>query len=70
MIVDGEGHGKLEHATGNISNTKPLTIAGKGTCDQVSVTCDYWVGQMDYVQQSPATRCAGAARRPPSLQRT
>jgi len=40
----------LKHATGNISNTWALTIAGKGTCDQVTVTCDYWVGQIDYVQ--------------------
>jgi hypothetical protein len=50
MIVDGKVTATLKHATGTISNTKPLTIAGKGNCDQVSVTCDYWVGQMDYVQ--------------------
>ena len=50
MIVDGKVTATLKHATGTISNSKPLTIAGKGTCDQVSVTCDYWVGQMDYVQ--------------------
>lgn len=50
MVVDGVVTATLKHATGMISNTKPLTIAGKGTCDQVSVTCDYWVGQIDYVQ--------------------
>jgi hypothetical protein len=50
MVVDGKVTATLKHATGNISNTKPLTIAGKGNCDQVTVTCDYWVGEMDYVK--------------------
>jgi hypothetical protein len=50
MVVDGVQTATLKHATGNISNTKPLTIAGKLSCDQITVTCDYWVGEMDYVQ--------------------
>jgi hypothetical protein len=50
MIVDGKVTATLKHATGNISNTKPLTIAGKNSCDQITVTCDYWVGSIDYVQ--------------------
>jgi hypothetical protein len=50
MVVDGVVTATLKHATGNISNTVPLTIAGKSNCDQIKVTCDYWVGQMDYVQ--------------------
>jgi hypothetical protein len=50
MIVDGKVTATLKHATGNISNSKPLSIAGKTSCDQINVTCDYWVGQMDYVQ--------------------
>jgi hypothetical protein len=52
MVVDGVQVSTLKHATGNISNTKPLSIAGKLACDQIKVTCDYWVGQMDYVQIS------------------
>lgn len=50
MTVDGVLVATLKHATGNISNTKVLSIAGKSTCDQITVTCDYWVGQIDYVQ--------------------
>jgi hypothetical protein len=50
MVVDGTVRSTLKHATGNISNSKPLSIAGKSSCDQVTVTCDYWVGQIDYVQ--------------------
>jgi Concanavalin A-like lectin/glucanases superfamily len=50
MTVDGVKVSTLNHATGNISNTKVLSIAGKSTCDQISVTCDYFVGQIDYVQ--------------------
>ncbi len=50
MTVDGVQVAKIAHATGNISNTKPLSIAGKNSCDQITVTCDYWAGQIDYVQ--------------------
>ncbi len=50
MTVDGALVATLKHATGTISNTKVLSIAGKSTCDQITVTCDYWVGQIDYVQ--------------------
>ena len=35
---------------GPISNTFPLTIAGKLRCDQVDVTCDYFAGQIDYIR--------------------
>ena len=50
MVVDGVQTATLKHVTGNISNTSTLSIAGKLACDQIKVTCDYWVGQMDYVQ--------------------
>jgi hypothetical protein len=50
MTVDGVQVSTLVHATGNISNTKVLSIAGKSTCNQVSVSCDYFVGQIDYVR--------------------
>jgi PKD repeat protein len=36
--------------TGNIVNTSPLTIGGKLNCDQVEITCDYFVGEVDYVK--------------------
>jgi hypothetical protein len=50
MTVDGVQTGKKVGPTGNISNTSTLSIAGKLACDQIKVTCDYWVGQMDYVE--------------------
>ncbi len=40
----------LKGAIGSISNTSPLTIGGKGSCDQVNVTCDYFAGGLDYVK--------------------
>ena len=50
MVVDGVQVSTLKHVTGTISNTSALSIAGKLACDQIKVTCDYWVGQMDYVE--------------------
>jgi hypothetical protein len=52
MTVDGVVTMTLMHATGNISNTVPLTIGGKSNCDQVKITCDYFAGHIDYVQIS------------------
>ena len=50
MWVDGAFTGRNRHATGTIANTRPLTIAGKGNCDQVEITCDYFSGDIDYVR--------------------
>ncbi len=36
--------------TGSIGNAAPLTIGGKLKCDQVTVTCDYFSGHIDYVK--------------------
>ena len=38
MTVDGVKRSMAKGKTGSISNAKPLTIAGKGTCDQITVT--------------------------------
>ena len=35
---------------GSISNSMPLSIGGKSQCDQVSVDCDYWAGDIDWVR--------------------
>jgi Concanavalin A-like lectin/glucanases superfamily len=50
MFVDGVVTGRNRNATGTIANTRPLTIAGKGNCDQVEITCDYFSGDFDYVR--------------------
>jgi hypothetical protein len=49
MTIDGTTTYKLVGPTGNISNTFPLTIGGKLSCDQVKVTCDYFAGTIDWV---------------------
>jgi hypothetical protein len=36
-------------ATGTVANTWPVTIAGKSGCNQVSVGCDYFSGDIDRV---------------------
>jgi hypothetical protein len=50
MTVDGVVTGRNANPTGTIANTRPLTVAGKFNCDQVQVTCDYFVGDIDYVK--------------------
>jgi hypothetical protein len=50
MYIDGQRTGRNTNPTGTIANTRPVTIAGKGTCDQVEITCDYFSGDIDYVK--------------------
>jgi hypothetical protein len=50
MLVDGNVTSRNRNATGTIANTRPVTIAGKGNCDQVAITCDYFSGDIDYVK--------------------
>jgi hypothetical protein len=50
MTVDGVVTSRNHNPTGTIANTRPLTIAGKLTCDQVEITCDYFAGDIDYVK--------------------
>jgi PKD repeat protein len=50
MYVDGVRRSRSTGPTGTIANTWDLTIGGKGTCDQVKTTCDYFVGDIDYVR--------------------
>jgi hypothetical protein len=50
MTIDGVVTGRNRNATGTIANARPVTIAGKGNCDQVEITCDYFSGDIDYVR--------------------
>ncbi len=49
--VDGHTT-KQMHAVGNVVNNVPLTIGGKGNCTAATLhhDCDYFEGQIDYVQ--------------------
>jgi hypothetical protein len=41
---------KILGFTGNISNTVPMSVGGKINCDQITVTCDYYVGDIDWIK--------------------
>ena len=49
MTVDGVSR-SLSGATGAISNTLPFAIGGKSQCNGGTVSCDYWIGDMDFVK--------------------
>jgi hypothetical protein len=50
MYIDDELVNRREGPTGTIDNTWPLSIGGKSHCDQVTVGCDYFVGDIDFVR--------------------
>ena len=52
MYVDGVRTGRSNHRTGLLDNAKPWTIGGKLDCNAVTVTCDYFAGEIDYVRLS------------------
>lgn len=50
MTIDGTKKRTGNGPTGMISNSANLSIGGKSKCDQKKVTCDYFVGDIDYVR--------------------
>jgi hypothetical protein len=50
MRVDGVVTSRNFNPTGTIANTKRLSIAGKLNCDQITTTCDYFAGDIDYIK--------------------
>jgi hypothetical protein len=51
MTIDGTTVVQSSRATwGPISNDVPLTISGKSNCDQITTTCDYFSGDIDWVR--------------------
>jgi hypothetical protein len=52
FYVDGVRVGHKNGASGLIDNALPMTIGGKPNCDQVTVTCDYFGGDVDFVHIS------------------
>ncbi len=51
MWIDGRSTPiRANGTTGRISNSVPLAIGGKKNCDQVTITCDYFVGDIDWVK--------------------
>jgi hypothetical protein len=50
--VDGVRVGVKRGSTGPIDNAKAFTVGGKLNCDQVTVTCDYFSGDVDFIRIS------------------
>lgn len=50
MWVDGVRQSRLNGSTGNIANGTALSIGGKRSCDGQTVTCDYFIGDIDYIR--------------------
>jgi hypothetical protein len=50
LTVDGSRVARRSGWTGRIDNSWPLSIGGKTSCDQVYVGCDYYAGDLDYVE--------------------
>jgi hypothetical protein len=50
LEIDGTWVAGRWGRTGSISNTWPLSIGGKTSCDQIAVGCDYFAGDLDYAE--------------------
>ena len=50
MFVDGVFRSRKVGVTGPIDNRVQMTVGGKLNCDQVNTTCDYFSGDIDYIQ--------------------
>jgi hypothetical protein len=50
LTVDGALVATSNGRTGSISNSRPISIAGKVNCDQITITCDYFTGDIDYIR--------------------
>jgi hypothetical protein len=49
LSIDGRDVAGRYGPTGRIANSWPLSIGGKTECDQRTVGCDYFAGDLDYV---------------------
>jgi hypothetical protein len=50
LSTDGSVVASRAGRTGTIANSWPLSIGGKTSCDQVQVGCDYFTGDIDWVE--------------------
>ncbi|WP_436529733.1 laminin G domain-containing protein [Actinoplanes sp. HUAS TT8] len=54
LAIDGQRVAGRQGWTGTIRNNWPLTIGGKLDCDQRTVGCDYYAGDIDYTEINSA----------------
>ena len=52
LYADGKLVAGRSGPTGKVANTWPVTIGGKISCDQIEVGCDYYNGDLDWVDIS------------------
>lgn len=52
---------------GSVSNTKQISIGGKSSCDQITATCDYFNGDIDYVQIEKGGAIGPPPNQPPDV---
>ena len=50
MYIDGEYAARNDGVVGNIANDWPLSVGGKYSCNPPNVTCDYFVGDIDFLR--------------------
>jgi hypothetical protein len=50
MTLDGVAQSRGTVVVGTLDNRSNLTIGGKGNCDNVTISCDYYVGEIDYIR--------------------
>ncbi len=52
VFVDGEVDqtNVLAEPFGAVANDQPMVVGGKINCDQISITCDYFWGEIDYIE--------------------
>jgi hypothetical protein len=52
LSIDGSQVAARRGWTGRIENSWPLSVGGKTGCNQISVGCDYFAGDIDYLRIS------------------
>ena len=52
LSINGSTVARKAGWTGTIANSWPVTIGGKGVCDQIDVGCDYYAGDLDWLELS------------------
>lgn len=50
MWVDGVAQPRAWGRTGVIRNDRPLSLGGKSACDARRITCDYFSGEIDWIE--------------------
>jgi len=50
LYIDGSLVKTANGSSGTIWNDRPISIGGKYNCDQITTSCDYFTGDIDYVK--------------------